>query len=603
MRGGFSLGKKRLAASLRPVACPWENDTKKSRLTQNQLREIAFRVLDITCFTPRKAKVCNVFELFSRFFLDVFSKVLKAIETDWQTDKREPDLSCVMPVINLAFSLTFFAVFLANMPSLIYSLKGMGKLKLKIWVLLFTCAAIFFCYGFCFQNCTFAAEKSDASKKSTDRREPIHKGKRANIKRDSSLPSGPVNMEQAVRKALERNPSLASQEARTFSSEENRKSKRGAFGPKLGMNYSAVKQEHKNSPATSRSPEYGTFAWTVEISQPVFQGFRLLADYQKAALQAESDKAALRDAELAMTEETQTEFLLCLQAVENVRSESESLGRLRDQLRITRAFYEVGLRPRLDVLQAEVDVSQSENLLIQAENIRDTAYARLNTLLGYPAAAQINYQGKLAHIPFKLTFEECLNTAYQKRPDLFMAEKAVAMAQKDQKLAQSGYYPQIDAYYSITQRGNTPDLQKSGNNGSRQHSWEVGATARWDVFQWGTTFYDDKRAAWLVSAMRHEEDSLRLNVGYEVKARFLAVKEAEKRIAVAEKEIISAREAYQAAIARYQEQVGTNFDVLDASSNLTRAEASLTSARADYLTALAQLYRSMGEFHPDLLNS
>lgn len=476
----------------------------------------------------------------------------------------------------------------------------MRKLNLKILVqLLLPCASLIFSNAALSPDFALAAEKRVI--KSTSVKEPIHKGRRARANLDASLPSGSIGMEQAVRKALERNPSLASQEARAFSSEENRKSKRGAFGPKLGMSYSAVKQEHKNSPSTSRAPEYGTFGWTVEISQPVFQGFRLLADYQKAALQAESDKAALRDAELAMTEQTQTEFLLCLQAVENVRSESQALGRLRDQLRITRAFYDVGLRPRLDVLQAEVDVSQSESLLIQAENIRDTAFARLNTLLGYPAASQINYQGVLSHVPFKRSFEECLNMAYQNRPDLFMAAKAVSMAQKDQKLAQSGYYPQIDAYYSITQQGNTPDLQKAGDNGSRQSAWEVGATARWDVFQWGTTYYDDKRSAWLVSSMRHEEDNLRLNVGYEVKSRFLAVKEAEKRIAVAEKEIISAREAYEAAIARYQEQVGTNFDVLDASSNLTRAEASLTSARADYLTALAQLYRSMGEFHPDLL--
>ena len=64
------------------------------------------------------------------------------------------------------------------------------------------------------------------------------------------------------------------------------------------------------------------------------------------------------------------------------------LERLREQLRITRAFYEVGLRPKLDLLQAEVDVSTAESTLIQAENVRDTAQARLNTLLGFSAAAK-----------------------------------------------------------------------------------------------------------------------------------------------------------------------------------------------------------------------
>ena len=109
-------------------------------------------------------------------------------------------------------------------------------------------------------------------------------------------------MPEAVERALRHNPSLGSQEAQEQSSEAARKSARGAFGPKLGTTYSASKQEWKNSPATvSKPPDQGTFTWAVEISQPVFQGFLLLANYQKAALQADSDKAAVRNAELTMT--------------------------------------------------------------------------------------------------------------------------------------------------------------------------------------------------------------------------------------------------------------------------------------------------------------
>lgn len=431
---------------------------------------------------------------------------------------------------------------------------------------------------------------------------PIYTGRRSLLNHmDAELPATAIGMAQAVERALASNPSLGAQEAQSRASTEDRKANRGAFGPKLGMTYSAIKQERKSSPATSRPPELGTYTWGIEVSQVVFNGFRLLSNYQRAALQEDSDKAALRNAELAMTEQVQTEFLNCLRAVENVRSESDALDRLKDQLRITRAFYEVGLRPRLDVLQAEVDVSQAEDVLIQAENTRDTALARLNTLLGFSASANVAYNGTLAYVPFSLSLEQCLKLAYELRPDLYIAKKAVEIAAKDQLAAQSDYYPRIEAYYNINQRGNTPDLQRMGNNGSHQATWEVGATATWNVFQWGVTYYDDKRAGWLVTKMRYEEENLKLNVGYDVKSKFLAVRESEKRIGVAEKGVAQAREAFDAALARYQEQVGTNFDVLDASSNLTRAQASLTAARADYLTAIAQIYVAMGQFHPDLL--
>jgi len=101
--------------------------------------------------------------------------------------------------------------------------------------------------------------------------------------------------------------------------------------------------------------------------------------------------------------------------------------------------------------------------------------------------------------------------------------------------------------------------------------------------------------------MRYAEEELKLNVGYDVKSKFLAVREAAERIAVSEKSVEQSTEAFRVAQGRYKEQVGTNFDVLDASANLAVAEAELTAARADFLTALAALYVSIGEYHPDLL--
>ena len=221
----------------------------------------------------------------------------------------------------------------------------------------------------------------------------------------------------------------------------------------------------------------------MEVSQPVFTGFKLLADYQKAALQAESDKASLRSAELSMTEEVQTQFLNYLRYEESVRSAEDSLARLRDQLRITQAFYDVGLRPRLDVLQAEVDVRKAESTLIQAENSRDTSLARLNTLLGLPAQAATRYVGSLDHVPFTRSLEQCLEVAYRQRPDLYIAAKSVAIAGKNRQAVQSGYYPQVEAYYNVAQTGNTMDLQRVGDQGYRGTTWEVGAKATWDVFQ------------------------------------------------------------------------------------------------------------------------
>ena len=435
-------------------------------------------------------------------------------------------------------------------------------------------------------------------------RQPVYTGQRSAETADRPVAGQRIGMSEAVEHALRFNPGLGAQEAESRSSEEGRKSARGAFGPRLGLSYSATKTESKRDPSATmgtKNPKMGVYSWGVEVTQPIFQGFRLLSTYQKAALQADSDKASLRKAELDMTEQVQTAFLEYLKAGENTRSMRDSLTRLREQLRIAQAYFEVGLSPRLDVLQAEVDVSEAESLLIEAENTQATTLAKLNTLLGFDATAVNTYTGTLKEVGFRYTLEQCLELAYRQRPDLYVAQKAVEIARKSQKEVQSDYYPQIEGYYSMTQSGNTPGMQRSGENGSHVTNWEVGAQATWNVFEWGTTYYADKQAGWQVTKMRYEQENLKLEVGYDIKSKYLAVQEARKRIAVAQNSVAQATEAYNVALARYHEHVGTNFDVLDASANLTSAQSSLTGAKADYLTALSQIYVAMGEYHPDLL--
>lgn len=449
-----------------------------------------------------------------------------------------------------------------------------------------------------------ASFAASAGRQDAVARQPVYAGQRSVETADRPAAGKSIGMADAVEHALRFNPGLGAQEAESRSSEEGRKSARGAFGPRLGLTYSATKTESKRDPSASmgtKNPKMGVYSWGVEVTQPIFQGFRLLSTYQKAALQADSDKASLRKAELDMTEQVQTAFLEYLKAGENTRSMRDSLTRLREQLRIAQAYFEVGLSPRLDVLQAEVDVSEAERLLIEAENTQATTLAKLNTLLGFDATAVNTYTGTLKEVAFRYTLEQCLELAYRQRPDLYVAQKAVEIARKSQKEVQSDYYPQVEGYYSMTQSGNTPGMQRSGENGSHVTNWEVGAQATWNVFEWGTTYYADKQAGWQVTKMRYEQENLKLEVGYDIKSKYLAVQEARKRIAVAQNSVAQATEAYNVALARYHEHVGTNFDVLDASANLTSAQSSLTGAKADYLTALSQIYVAMGEYHPDLL--
>lgn len=406
-------------------------------------------------------------------------------------------------------------------------------------------------------------------------------------------------MSGAVERALEANNSIAAAREGVLAATAGTRAAKGAFGPVLGTAYTYNWSE-KPAITSGVQRDQNAFMLNTTLKQSVFNGFKTLSTWQQTALEQDRQRASLADTRVDIAYQVQLAFLELLKSIENIRSATDSLERLRSQLAMTQAFFDEGLRPRLDVLQAEVDVSRAESLLIQAENTRATQQARLNALLALPVTQNTAFTGALDPVPFALDLVACLENAYRQRPDVRMASLATEIAGKKRTQVQADFYPQVSAQLGWSTQGDT--FAASGGKGldTRYSQWAVGATASWDLFSWGTTQYADTQARHDQLRLRSMEEDLRQEVGFEVKSRLLAARNAEKRIVVASKAVTQAREAWDMAVARYQSQLGTNIDVLDAQAKLSLEEANLTTAKADYLSALASLYAGMGEIHPDL---
>lgn len=407
------------------------------------------------------------------------------------------------------------------------------------------------------------------------------------------------DMRRAVESALRDNQGVVAARAGRDAAEEGRKSARGAFGPSVSTSYGYDRLNEKPV-SMGRELDNDTYTWTVGVKQPLFTGFNLLSSYQRAALETERQALTLEKARLDLAVQVQQAFLAYLKAGENVRSARDALNRLQEQAKVTRAFYDVGLRPRLDVLQAEVDVTTAESLLIAAGNSLSTQHALLNTLLALPVAADTSYVGALVPVAFDMTLDECLELAYRNRPDMRIAAKSIEIAGKDVTRAESGLYPQVSASFNWATEGDHPEVSGSTLRPNGFSQWSTGVKAEWSVFEWGRTWYSGQQARQVEVQVKAQAADLRNQVAYDVQARLLALKDSSKRIAVATKGMAQAEEAYRVAVARYQAQVGTNTDVLDAQAKLTAAEASLTGARAEYLDALSKLWAAMGALKPSL---
>ncbi|BDQ32953.1 TolC family protein [Pseudodesulfovibrio portus] len=412
--------------------------------------------------------------------------------------------------------------------------------------------------------------------------------------------SGPFDLERCVKRALDQNPAMTAIRAQLKGAGYGTYSAMGDFGPSLSTSYGWT---HYNRKSTYGG-EHSDWVGSLSASQPVFHGFALLAAYQKAALAEESTEASLSNVELTLIKNVQSNFLSLLKARMDVKSAEDSVARLESQLQVISAFYDVGLRPKAEVLDAEVDLASARQVLLTARNNVSTQEAQLNTLLNIPIETEVEYVGELKSIPFGLTLKECLDRAYKARPDLVIGQKSVEIAEKDATISQSKFYPTVDGTWNYSNRGTDPDLNGGGSYTHRSSEyWTAGVSASMSLFESGSDFFNAKRASETVKQVQAELENTRLNAGFEVKRALLNIQEAADRIDVADKSVAAAEEAYRMAVARYQAQVGTNTEVLNAQERLTSSEAQLSQAMADHGTAVSALYVAMGEKNHGLLEA
>lgn len=407
-----------------------------------------------------------------------------------------------------------------------------------------------------------------------------------------------MDLSACVTRGLEANPTMVSARADLSGTDYARKAAIGDLLPTATAGYGYTHYDRQPGAGSGDRDQWNLH---LNLSQPVFDGFNLLSKFQKARLAKEQSEAKLTQAELTLIKTIQTNFFLLLKGRMDVKSAQDSVERLKSQLAVTQAFYDVGLKPRLDVLQAEVDLATALQNLLTADNTVSIQQAQLNTLLNLPLQMPVQYVGELAYTPFTQGLDDCLERAYKNRPDLLIGQKSVAMAEKDATVTASAFYPTLTANADYYKLGNDPGVQGGSSfSATSAEYWTAGAGVSWKFFQWGSTYNNYKKDRETVTSLQAQLSNTRLNAGFEVKQGLLNMKAAADRIGVARKSVEAARESYRMAVARYQAQVGTNTDVLDAQSRVSSSEAQLNQALSDYQTAMAGLYVSMGEKNSSL---
>jgi outer membrane protein len=413
-------------------------------------------------------------------------------------------------------------------------------------------------------------------------------------------PQKPLPLEESIKIALERSLTLHSAMVGIDGSEFRRKEAITNFLPLWTGEYYYTRY---NSPVSvgftgiSGIGGFGSrdiFNFGTTLNQPLFTGGLNLANYRSAKLGVDLSKVSVETVKRDLVLQVRVGYFNILRAEKFRDVAQQQVKQFEAQLEVTKAFFEVGIVPKNDLLQGEVSLANARQSLVRAENDVATAKASFNTLLRRETDAPLGVVDILEYKPFPLRFEESLEEAFRQRPEIKTAQLNIEQAKENVKVAKSGFFP------TISLSGNYGRVSDAiGLNGDmRYESWTVQTLATFTLWNWGNTSYKVGESKVKVTQAEDSKTQLIDSVTLEVKDDYLNMQVAEKNIRVAEKAIEQAEENLRMNEERYKYQVATQTDVINAVTLLAQARVNYYGALSDFNVAKAQLERAMGRMYP-----
>ncbi|MBW2617558.1 MAG: TolC family protein [Deltaproteobacteria bacterium] len=398
--------------------------------------------------------------------------------------------------------------------------------------------------------------------------------------------------------AQERSLSVLGAEADVEAAQHRLKAVRAAFYPVVSTSYGyAMVQPVQTMDLgfTEMSlSERDNFAWSLSVGQPIFTGFALSAAKKLEELSLEIGQSAVDLARLDLALKVKGAYFNVLLAEKGRVVAQQAVQLLEAQVETAQSFFEVGLIPKNDLLQVQVQLADRRLTLTTAKGGQLLAKAALNTLLRRPVEAELSVEDILEVDPIRPDFQTSLDLALRRRPEVKQALKAIEAAEETVRLARADLYP--DAALQASYERSSPGLFTNlFDDSSDYETTTISLGLSWDLWTWGKVRHEvSAKKAGIIKA-RYTLDQVKDLIALEIKEALLNLASAEEKIEVVRLAVLQAEEGFRMSEERFKEQVTTSTEVLDAQTSLTNAQRNYYATLYGYHLAMSAFKRALGE--------
>ncbi len=341
-----------------------------------------------------------------------------------------------------------------------------------------------------------------------------------------------------------------------------------------------------NAILESKSIVYGLSA---DVSWEIDLWGRVRAAKSAANAQIQATGADYHAARLSISGLAVKTWLAAVEGKKQVQLAASTLKNFtatRDQIK---QRYKKGLRPSIDLMLAETNVSTAESFLVQRQMLAEQALRQLEVLMGNYPAATLEISPELpeisAAVPVGLPAELLF-----RRPDLYTAERMLAASKISIKQAKLAFLPRLAISGS---RGTSP-IEYNELLNQDFLVWNIAGNIVQPIFQGGRLWAAVKLAkAQNQQALAAYADKV-LTAFAEVENALAAEKylsRQEETLRLATNQALASRSL---AESRYYSGVSDLITVLEAQRRAFDAESQLLNVQRMRLEARVSLYLALG---------
>jgi outer membrane protein len=415
-------------------------------------------------------------------------------------------------------------------------------------------------------------------------------------------PAKAETLEQALADAYLVNPVLNAERARLRAIDEQVAFAKSGLRPNVSAsgdtNYVNQNSDSKNAVALgsgglSTDGVTHPHGYSVQLSQPLFEGFQNLNAVRQAKAQVQAQRETLRSTEQTVLLDAATAYVNVVRDQAIVRLRENDVSVLSEQLKATRDRFDVGEVTRTDVAQAEARRSEALATLSVAQANLKTSRAAYEQVVGHPPG-NLQTPPSIRHL-LPQSLDEAMTlgdgenpvilaSVYNEEASLYAVEQIMGELLPDVSL-QAQYEKRFD------QSRFTNDIETT----------TVTAQVNVPLYQGGGVSARVRQAKETNNQLKREVEDARLRVHADVIANWGILQSSGPAISSAESAVKANKIALNGV--REEEKVGqrTTLDVLDAQRELLNSQIGLVSALRDRVVAEYSLYSAVGRMDAQTL--